>query len=140
MLIQCRTLFDITQTGTTGHFKPSHVPATDRAGQPIIDQQTWTKSRNQQRNLETITQILQLRTQIFNPTNPVENNGYWAFTFEVEFESIYQLNDEEFGILQQDADGVPMLIGLNEEYALTPVLTTAGSQQNIWFETISINN
>ena len=76
MQIQCRTLFDITETGTTGHFKPSHVPGKDRAGQNITDNQTWTKSRNQQRNLETITQILQLRTQIFNPSVPVEDNGY----------------------------------------------------------------
>ena len=76
MQILCRTLFDITQTGTTGHFKPSHVPTRDRAGQTIIDQQTWTKSRNQQRNLETITQILQLRTQIFNPTIPAKHNGH----------------------------------------------------------------
>ena len=140
MQIQCRTLFDITQTGTTGHFKPSHVPANDRAGQAITDQQTWTKSRNQQRNLETITQILQLRTQIFNATVPAEHNGYWTFSFEVEFENIYQLDDDEFGILKQDADGVPMLIGLTEEYALTPVLTTTGSQQNIWFEHVTINN
>lgn len=140
MQILCRTLFDITQTGTTGHFKPSHVPTTDRAGQAIVDHQTWTKSRNQQRNLETITQILQLRTQIFNATVPAEHNGYWTFSFEVEFENIYQLDDNEFGILKQDAEGVPMLVGLTEEYALTPVLTTEGSQQNIWFETIAINN
>ena len=140
MQIQCRTLFDITQTGTTGHFRPSHVPSKDHAGQPITDQHTWTRSRNQQRNLETITQILQLRTQIFDPTRPIEENGYYTFNFNVEFESIYQLNDDEFGILKQDCEGVPMLVGLNEQYALNPVLTTTGNQQNIWFELITVNS
>ena len=140
MLIQCRTIFDITQTGTTGHYKPSQVPFADRAGQSITDQNSWTRSRNQQRNLETISQILQLRTQIFNTTTPVNDNGYYSFTFEVEFESIYQSGDDEFGILKQDCEGVPMLVGLDEEYAVNPVLTTDGSQQNIWFEIFTINN
>ena len=140
MKIQCRTLFDITQTGITGHFKPSQLPFDDRAGKLITDLQTWNYSRNQQRNLETISQLLQLRTQIFDLSNPVENNGYWSFEFEVEFEGIYQLNNDDFGILKQDCDGVPMIVGLSEKYTVTPSLITDGSQQNIWFEIITVNN
>ena len=140
MKIQCRTLFDITQTGITGHFKTSQLPFDDRAGQNITDLKTWTYSRNQQRNLETISQRLQLRTQIFDLSNPVETNGYWYFEFEVEFEGIYHNNSDEFGILKQDCEGVPMLVGLNEQYTITPVLVVTGSQQNIWFENITVNN
>jgi hypothetical protein len=140
MKIQCRTLFDITQTGITGHFKPSQLPFDDRAGQLITDLKTWTYSRNQQRNLETISQLLQLRTQIFDLSNPDEHNGYWSFEFEVEFEGIYQLNNDEFGILKQDCDGVPMIVGLGEKYTVTPSLITDGSQQNVWFEIITVNN
>ena len=56
MQIRCRTLFDITETGVTGHFKPHRIPFRDNAGQQISDQVTWDRARNQQRNLETISQ------------------------------------------------------------------------------------
>lgn len=140
MQIRCRTTFDISHTGTTGHFKPSQIPFNDRAGGKIVDLLSWTRSRNQQRNLETITQILQLRTQIFDVTQPTEHNGYWEFEFTVEFEGIYQLGQDLFGILKQDCEGVPMITGLSEKYTLTPRLTIDGSQQNIWFNLILVNN
>lgn len=139
MQIRCRTTFDISQTGITGHFKPSQIPFCDRAGNNIVDLPTWDRSRNQQRNLETISQILQLRTQIFDLTVPAEHNGYWTFDFSVEFDGIYQHGADTFGILKQDCEGVPMLVGLDEKYTITPMLTTAGSQQNIWFELITVN-
>lgn len=139
MKIQCRTIFDITPTGTTGHFKQSQLPFTDRAGQTITDLNSWNRSRNQQRNVETITQLLQLRTQIFEISVPKESNGYWLFEFEIESEGVYQQGTDSFGILKQDCEGVPMLVGLNEKYTATPVLSTDGSQQNIWFEIISVN-
>lgn len=140
MQIQCRTIFDITKTGVTGHFRPAQLPFRDRSGRNIIDIVTWTRSRNQQRNWETINQLLQLRTQIFDLSDPKEENGYWIFDFKVEFEGVFGTGNDPYGVLKQDCDGVPMLIGLGEEYALTPVLTPEGSQQNIWFETISVNN
>ena len=140
MKIHCRTTFDLPQTGITGHFRPSQVPFTDRAGNKITDLASWTKSRNQQRNLETISQLLQLRTQIFEVTDPVDVNGYWSFEFSVEFEGIYQQDQNQFGTLQQDCEGVPMLLGLNEQHAISSNLVTDGSQQNIWFELISVNN
>ena len=140
MQIRCRTLFDITPTGTTGHFKSSQVPYNDRAGNKITDLSTWNRSRNQQRNFETILQVLQLRTQLFDLTQPMEDTGYWQFDFSIEFEGVYQLGNDVFGTLKNDCEGVPMLVGLDEEYAINPVLTTDGSQQNIWFEQISVNN
>ena len=140
MQIQCRTLFDITETGITGHFKPQRVPFRDRANNHIVDQATWTRSRNQQRNLETITQLLQLRTQIFDVSTSCEHNGYWTFCFTVEFEGIYQLGLDQFGILKQDCEGVPMLTGLDEQFVTNSYLTVEGSQQNIWFECNTVNN
>lgn len=140
MQIRCRTTFDISPTGTTGHFRSSQIPFTDRAGNKIVDQISWTRSRNQQRNFETISQILQLRTQIFEVSVPEANNGYWSFEYSVEFDGIYQQDQDSFGILKQDCAGVPMLIGLDETYTLTPVLMPDGCQQNIWFEHLSVNN
>lgn len=140
MQIQCRTIFDITETGITGHFRPQTVPFRDRAGNNIINQQTWNRSRNQQRNLETILQLLQLRTQIFEVTRPTCDNGYWTFEFVVESDGVYQSENLPFGTLQQDCEGVPMLTGLNEMHVTQPVLTVDGSQQNIWFEYNLVNN
>ena len=140
MQIRCRTLFDITQTGTTGHFKPSQVPYSDRVGNKITDLPTWNRSRNQQRNFETVLQVLQLRTQLFDVEMPAEDSGYWQFDFSIEFDGVYQLNQDPFGTLKHDCEGVPMLVGLDEKHSLTPMLTTDGSQQNIWFELITVNN
>jgi hypothetical protein len=140
MQIRCRTIFDVTETGITGHFKPSQIPFNDRAGNKFVDLVSWNRSRNQQRNLETITQLLQLRTQIFDVSRPSVDNGYWTFDFSVEFEGIYQQDQDIFGILKQDCEDVPMLTGLDEAYTLTPVLIVNGSQQNIWFEQILVNN
>lgn len=139
MQIQCRTIFDITETGTTGQFRPQQVPFNNRANNTIVDQATWARSRNQQRNLETILQLLQLRTQIFDVTVPINDKGYWSFLFSIEFEGIYQQGQDAFGILKQDCEDVPMLIGLDESFVTNTMLTTHGSQQNIWFEII-INN
>lgn len=138
MKIRCSTHFDITETGTTGHFRPSQVPYTNRAGNTIKDSTDWNRSRNQQRNFETITQVLQLRTQIFDVTTPVKNTK-WEFEFEVESDGIYQQGQDLFGILKQDCEDVPMIVGLDDEYTLTPALITSGSQQNIWFEAV-VNN
>lgn len=139
MKIRCCTLFDITETGTTGHFRPTQVPFDNRAGNTITNITDWNRSRNQQRNFETITQVLQLRTQIFDVTVPVKNNK-WEFEFDVESDEIYQLGQDTFGILKQDCEDVPMIVGLDDEYTLTPALVTSGSQQNIWFEVIAVNN
>lgn len=139
MKIRCLTLFDITETGITGHFRPTQIPFTNRVGNTISNITDWNRSRNQQRNFETITQVLQLRTQIFDVTAPVKN-GKWEFEFDVEATEIYQLAQDTFGILKQDCEDVPMIIGLDDEYTLTPALVTSGSQQNIWFELISVNN
>jgi hypothetical protein len=139
MKIRCLTLFDITETGITGHFRPTQIPFTNRVGNTISNITDWNRSRNQQRNFETITQVLQLRTQIFDVTAPTKN-GKWEFEFDVEANEIYQLDQDTFGILKQDCEDVPMIVGLDDEYVLTPSLVTSGSQQNIWFELISVNN
>lgn len=139
MRIRCRTMFDITETRVVGHFNAQRVPYHDHAGHAVKDLHSWNQSRNQQRNLETITQICQLRTQLFDVSTPVLENNTWCFEFTVEFNGIYQEQQDSFGILKKDCNGVPMLVGLGEKCFLTPCLITDGNQQNIWFETISVN-
>jgi hypothetical protein len=137
----CQTLFDITATGVTGHYKNTRMPFTDRAGQVIRDVENWNRSRNQQRNWETLTQILGLRTQLFGLTDPVQDTTgqRWMFEFETESEGIYGPESDPTAVLRADADGVPMLRELNNHQDIEPYLITSGSRQNIWFAPITIN-
>ena len=138
----CQTLFDITATGVTGHCKSARMPFQDRAGQNINDEQAWNRSRNQQRNWETLTQILSLRTQLFLLTDPVPDlsGSRWMFEFETESDGIYGPDSDPVSVLRADANGVPMLRELNNDPDIENVLVTAGARQNIWFAPISINN
>ena len=139
MKILCRTLFDCSRTGVTGTFRSSEIPYTDRAGQLVDNHQDWNRSRNQQRNYETLLQIFGLRTQPQEITQPVCNNGVWQFSFESESEGVFEMhsNSDPLAGLKLDCDGVPMMLNLTEQPGLAPVLTTHGEQQNIWFETIN---
>ena len=130
MRFTCSTLFDITPTGVTGHYKSSHVPFQDRAGQHIEDEITWTRSRNQQRNWETLTQIISMRTQLFELTNPEYKNKRWSFEFTVETPGVFGDELNPVRDLIADATGVPMLVNLNNKANLQPTLQP---EENIWF-------
>jgi hypothetical protein len=138
MRFGCRTTFDITATGVVGHFKSARLPFKDRVGQNITDADGWNQARNQQRNWETLTQLISLRAQIFDLTDPVKDNNFWSFEFEVETSGIFGPDDNPVSVLCEDAAGIPMIdIG---QTTLSPILVTLGPDQNIWFELIEINN
>jgi len=141
MKFVCQTLFDITATGVTGHCKQSRMPFQDRAGQWIADTESWNRSRNQQRNWETITQILSLRTQLFGLTEPIadQTGTRWMFEFETEFDGVYGPESDPVSVLRADAEGVPMLRELDNAPDIATVLVTDGARQNIWFAPVSIN-
>jgi hypothetical protein len=141
MKFVCQTLFDITATGVTGHCKTSRMPFLDRAGQVISDETAWNRSRNQQRNWETLTQILSLRTQLFDLVEPIQDQTgtRWMFEFETETEGVYGSDSDPVSVLRSDAAGVPMLRELDNDPDIDTVLVTEGPRQNIWFAPISIN-
>ena len=121
----CETLFDITATGVTGHFKPGR--------QTTEDEREWNYQRNQQRNWETITQLIGMRTQIFNLKNPVLNGDRWCFTFEAETPDVFGTQENPVAMLLSDANGIPMLTGLSERNPIHGLMMTNGPSQNIWF-------
>lgn len=139
MKIVCHTLFDCSYTGVTGHYRSSEVPFVDKAGQTISSLSDWNHSRNQQRNWETLMQIIGLRTQPQSVTRPVTESGKWVFEFIAEATGVYSLTDstDPLAGLKQDCDGVPMVVGLTENDGLAPTISVAGPNQNIWFETIN---
>jgi hypothetical protein len=136
----CRCLFDITATGVTGHLKSSRMPFTDRSGSLINNDATWNRARNQQRNWETLTQIISLRTQVMDLTSPVKVDDLWQFEFATETPDAYGPADDPTSILRTDSAGVPMLLNLPQGEIMTAELTVDGPDQNIWFYPITINN
>jgi hypothetical protein len=139
MRFACTTQFDITATGVTGHFKSARVPFKDRTGKWVTDITDWNRARNQQRNWETMQQIIGMRTQISAATEPTQIGIRWSFEFETETPGVYGTNDDPVAVLYSDADGVPMLINLDNHTDLASFIVTAGSNQNIWFSPLSIN-
>jgi hypothetical protein len=136
MKIQCQTLFDITATGTTGHVKPSRMPYKDLAGTKIFDTESWNRSRNQQRNWETVTQLISLRTQVNNLQEPLKIQDRWQFEFDVENENLFDNGADRLAVLKTDCTGVPMLTGLDESNNGSTILII---DSNIWFTTVPIN-
>ena len=118
--IRVTTVFDCTGTGVTGHF---------RTGSP----QHWHRQRNQQRNFETLTQIIGLYTQPQNVTSPRRQDHTWSFEFECEFEGVFRTGTDELGILKQTCAGTPMITGLDEAPNTGAVLTP---DHNVWFEIV----
>jgi hypothetical protein len=139
MKIICRTFFDCSATGVTGHFRPSQVPFEHRAGGVVQDQRSWNYARNQQRNWETLTQLISLRTQPISVASLGQKSGIWSFEFEVESGLVYSTLGQENDIsgLVNECAGVPMITGLQETLTEETVLITQGADQNIWFEPIN---
>lgn len=131
MRIKVTTKFDCTTTGVTGNFRSSQLPLTTSTGLKIHTQEEWNRARNQQRNWETITQLIGLYTQLENITECFKNQDSWEFEFETEFEGVFQCDDDNLGALKNSCTGVPMVTGLNETQIRNCWLDPG---QNIWFE------
>jgi len=139
MKVLCRTLFDCTYTGVTGHFRESQLPLTTKTGLLISNSTDWNRARNQHRNWESLVQVISLRTQPMNIVYPVKKKQYWCFEFEVESEGVLGggYNSDELAGLVADCEGVPMITGLGESTVITATLHAQGTDQNIWFETVN---
>jgi hypothetical protein len=137
MKILCRTLFDCTTTGVTGHMRTNDFPFEDAAGQTVDNALAWHRSRNQQRNYETLIQLISLRTQPMHVTATAQDQLHWQFWFETENENVYGPAHSVFENLLQDCAGVPMVTNLGEKQSINAVIETAGPRQNIWFEAIN---
>jgi hypothetical protein len=139
MKVLCRTLFDCTFTGVTGHLRPHQLPFTTKTGLIIDTTDQWNRSRNQQRNWESILQIISLRTQPMNVVPPTKHKDGWHFEFEVEAEGVLSsdISSDDLAGLVADCEGVPMVTGLDEAEVVTATLHAQGTNQNIWFSAIN---
>ena len=139
MKVMCRTLFDCTHTGVTGHFRPQQLPYTTKSGVRLETPEHWNLARNQQRNWESILQIISLRAQPMNVVLPKKQPDGWHFEFEVEAEGVLSSNidSDDLAGLVADCEGVPMVTGLGELTLDTATLHAQGIDQNIWFTAIN---
>jgi hypothetical protein len=55
------------------------------------------------------------------------------FEFETETSGTFGPDSDPTEILRADAEGVPMILDLDNRPDLLPVLRTQGPEQNIWF-------
>ena len=136
-LFKLATLVDITSTGVVRS-----------NGTPLMN-----FKRNQQRNFETVLQVLSLRTQPHIPQSPhatIDNIGksqvvnwfgetyqnqnqtVWLFYFTAEHPSAYDTNDGTLKGLFTDFEKVPIITGLNETAKfMLPIFYPYGSIKNI---------
>ena len=139
MKIRVDTYFDCTATGTTGHFRQVQLPMINRIGDTIADEAAWNRSRNQQRNFETLLQLIGLYTQPLELSVPTMDpqTQLWSFEFEVEFEGVFATDVDNLGLLKQQARNVPMITGLGEQQTLPRQLIPDG---NIFFSELNNAN
>jgi len=131
--IQVSTMFDCTATNVK-NYRRGNLP-----------EEEWNFQRNQQRNWETLLQCLSLRCQPLNINGPYvftakdDDNLYWTFTFETDKTDIFYKDGDQLGLVKDDCNHVPMIVGLTEtdkELFFTPYLITTGKQANTFFQAL----
>ena len=117
--VRCTTRFDITVTDVRNNFSRSRLPFHDATGFLIQDLTSWNRSRNQQRNWETINQIISLRILPENITKSYKitqnSESWWVFEFLVVQVAAIEFDKNPVGMLYKDCQDVPMLTGLDED-------------------------
>lgn len=131
--IRCRTCFDITVSGIRNNYHPERIPFVTKTGQQLTSHAAWTRARNQQRNWETINQVISLRCLPENITDSVAQDHMWQFEFDVPDLTAVSALDESMNYLKHDSDQVPMITGLDEASDQLQYLLPG---TNIWFDII----
>lgn len=127
------SLVDITNTGVT------RLTASNE------------HERNQQRNWETVLQVVGLRAQPIHIEGPVQTelevsylnfgdlyegrHQVWVSCFGVEHSDVYLVGNNPVAGLEKDFEQVPVITGLNETARfLLPIFYTHGTIKNIYFK------
>lgn len=131
MKIHIKTQFDCTTTGVVGRYREERGAFQDKSGSWIRSIQDWEQARNQQRNYETLIQILSLRTQLVDTQPSQKLDDFWFFEVTSDRDDVF---GNEFHALLDDCANVPMITGLLEKGQLDSHLVAQGPNTNIWFQ------
>lgn len=129
------TLIDITKTDVTNYSKDTEFV------------------RNQQRNWETIGQLLGLRAQLLElnyigcteedlinhsfGVNFLGTHKVWSFSFAVDHNGIFTENVDRYGRLKDDFKLTPIILNLNETAQIkSPIFVPSGVDNNIYFKSL----
>lgn len=146
--IKMYSLVDITTTGTIGQYK--NIVKKNLLGEILDSEPVWKKSRNKQRNFETVIQIIGLRAQpvylensivvLDNLTNYNFGNSFsgennvWTLVFGVEQADVYNTHGIELNSLIEDFHSVPIICGLNESISFKKsTFITLNEEKNVYF-------
>jgi hypothetical protein len=134
--IECSTRFDITATGVLGQYKENREIQNQADGSTIVNREAWLRARNQQRNWETMNQIIALRCLPENIQMPRRDGDIWRFEFDID--SLAAVSDQpgDLEFLRRDAQGVPMILGLGEAMGLDAMIRTQGTVINTDFRVL----
>jgi hypothetical protein len=139
--IKCSTLFDITKTNITNRRPPSD----------LSNPTEWQNKRNTQVNFDTLIQVISLRAQPEDISEPkvtevkldeIDKFGFsikndnpvrvWSFTFYVNYGQVFKDEEGEYGALYADCESVPMI---NIGNHLPAFLDISPELKNVHFET-----
>ena len=134
MKIEVTTAFDCTPTHVMGNFSKDRLPMATRQGNKVTNQLEWIYARNQQRNWETMLQLMQLRSHIVTYTEPQHHpdTNLWKFVFEIERPEVYDNGTHPLGCLLDDCANVPIVIKLTESAGCANTIYVTGAEQNVW--------
>lgn len=126
---QIITLVDITRT------------SVDRASSDQL-------KISQQANFNSLVQSIGLRSNVTWNRDPERCTGrmpepadgkavHWIWEFEVEREDVFLKNGDQTGLLIEDLNNVPVIVGLTEDADLTPAaFQTINGNRNTWVKII----
>lgn len=138
-IIVCYSLIDLTKTDVIGTYKPTVNG----------DQGAWNFRRNQQRNWESMIQLIGLRAQPVHLTDPVildqrdlrdyrfsdlysGHHRVWTFEFASEHAGVF---GQDFELLIDDVHNVPINVGLTETVSFPTPVFDAMLHHNVYFST-----
>ena len=127
--------FDITATGAYS-YRPVMIPGLTKTGYEINDKQDWFRVVNQQRNWDTVQQILSLRTQIELIELPQYVDQQWHFTVGLDSNRIASAIDKSLYIIENDFNNVPIILGLLETKTKIDQIQTSGKNKNLTINTL----
>lgn len=142
------SLIDITNTGVLAAYKPDAQSFMDNASQVVKDQLSWNRSRNQQRNWETLMQLISMITQPTVLQQPIQKKNQdllnykfsytgihtvWEFIIGAEHAQVFDSNIPS-GRLIEMCNKIPIVLNLKETFEPNNSIFDTETDVNLYFE------